>query len=156
MMVPPSALIIASHVWVVGRHVSVVLHRRFETTMYKTQKGCTGKNAGPSYGFMASPRVGPRVTVGALKTGYPRIQAPSQDGRKDGCAYPCDPWHQPPPLDSGELRSHLLPHGPGSRLLAQGSSRAATCLMAPARATGYQGSYETAMCPLGYSSRLQA
>jgi hypothetical protein len=56
-----------------GHHVSAVLCHRFEIPTYKTQKGCTGKDAGPTRGFVASPRVGQGATVGTLKTGYPRV-----------------------------------------------------------------------------------
>jgi hypothetical protein len=66
-----------------GRHVSVVLHHRFEILTYKTQKGCTGNDAGPTCRFAASPEVGLGATVGTLKIGYPRIQAPSPDERRD-------------------------------------------------------------------------
>jgi hypothetical protein len=40
-----------------------------------------------------------------------------------------------PAPGSGELQSRHVPHGPGSRLLAQGSSRAVTYLMTLAPAT---------------------
>jgi hypothetical protein len=46
------------------------------------------------------------------------------------------PWLRLPPPGSGELRSHHVPRGPGSRLRAQGSSGAATCPMVPAPASG--------------------
>jgi hypothetical protein len=65
------------------------------------------------------------TTVGTLKTGYPRVQAPSQDERQDGRACPRVPWLRLPPPGSGELQSHHMPRGLGSRLLVQGSSGAA-------------------------------
>jgi hypothetical protein len=34
---------------------------------------------GPTCGFAASPKVGPVASVDTLKTGYPRIQALSED-----------------------------------------------------------------------------
>jgi hypothetical protein len=46
--------------------------------------------------------------------------------------------------------------GSVSCLLAQGSSRAATCLMAPAPTTRPRGSSGTAACPLGSNSHLLA
>jgi hypothetical protein len=45
---------------------------------------------------------------------------------------------------------------PSSRLLAQGSSEAATCFMALALATRPRGSSRTATCSLGSSSHLLA
>jgi hypothetical protein len=108
-------------------HVFVMLHHRLEIPTYKTQKGYTGKDAGPTRGFTASPGVGPGATVGTLKTGYPCVQAPSQDERQDGRT--CRVFH-------------------GSRLLAQGSSGAAMCLVAPAPTTRARGSSEAAMCPM--------
>jgi hypothetical protein len=66
-----------------------------ESQHIKTQKVARGKDVGPTHGFASSPEVGPGATVGTLRTGYPRVQASSQDN--------------------------------GSRLLAEGSSEAATC-----------------------------
>jgi hypothetical protein len=71
-----------------GHHVPVVLHQRLEIPTYKTQKGCTRKDAGPTRGLAASPGVGPGGTVGTLKTGYPHVQALSQDERRDGRTSP--------------------------------------------------------------------
>jgi hypothetical protein len=140
----------------VGCHISVVLHRCFEIPTYKSEKGCTGKDAGSTHGFAASPWVGPRATVGTIKTGYPRVQALSQDERQDGHACTCVPWHRLPPPDSGELRSRHVPCGRGSRLLAHGSFGATTCQIGPAPATKPRGSSETATCPLGSTSRFLA
>jgi hypothetical protein len=128
----------------------------FKIPTYKTQKGCMRKNAGPTRGFVASLGVGPGATVGTVKIGYPRVQAPSQDERQDGRACPRVTWLRLLPLGSRELRSRYVPHDPGSPLLAQGSSRAATCLMAPAPTTRPRGSSGTATCPLGSSSYLLA
>jgi hypothetical protein len=69
---------------------------------------------------------------------------------------PCVPWLWLPSFGSWELQSHHMPRGLGSHLLAQGSSKAATCLMAPAPATKPQGSSRTATCPLGSSSHFLA
>jgi hypothetical protein len=44
------------------------------------------RTVGPTYGFAASPEVGPGAFVGTLQTGYPRIQASSQD--KEQCVHP--------------------------------------------------------------------
>jgi hypothetical protein len=93
--------------------------------------------------------------VGTLNTGYPRMQALSQDEGRDGrsCAPtcpvalapasqlraapepPCAPWHQLPPLGSGQLRCRHVSDGSSSRLLAQGSAGAAMCPMAPTPAS---------------------
>jgi hypothetical protein len=37
------------------------------------------RRVGPTYGFTASPKVGLGATVDTLQTGYPYIQASSQD-----------------------------------------------------------------------------
>jgi hypothetical protein len=44
----------------------------------KLRKAAWKKDVGPTFGFTASPEVGPRATVGTLQTGYPRLQAVSQ------------------------------------------------------------------------------
>jgi hypothetical protein len=67
---------------------------------------------------------------------YPVALAPASQLR-GALEPPCAPW-------------------PGFRLLAQGSSGAATCLMALAPATRPRGSSRTAMCPQGSSSGLLA
>jgi hypothetical protein len=95
----------------VGHHVSAVLHHHFKIPMYKTQKAWTGKDVGPTFEFAASPGVGSGATVGTLRTRYPRVQAPSQDKKIR--------WARVP----------AYPRGFGSRLLAQGSSGAATGLV---------------------------
>jgi hypothetical protein len=146
MTVPPGAQNRTSQrpARIMGHHVSAVLCHRFEIPTYKTQKGCTGKDAGPTHGFVASPGVGQGVTVGTLKTGYPRVQAPSIDERQDGHTCPRVPWLSS--LDTGQLQSCHVPHvsssrhqaprqlwdrhvpyGPSFDLLAQDSSKATTC-----------------------------
>jgi hypothetical protein len=114
------------------------------------------KDVGPTRGFAASPGVGPGATVDTLKTRYPCVQALSQDERQDRRVCSRVPWLRLPHPGSGELRSCLVPHGPGSRLLDHGSSRAAMCLMAPAPTTRPRGSSGTTKGPLGCSSRLLA
>jgi hypothetical protein len=37
------------------------------------------RDVGPTYEFAASSEVGPGATIGTLHTGYPRVQASSQD-----------------------------------------------------------------------------
>jgi hypothetical protein len=56
---------------IMGHHVSAVLHHRFGIPTYKdSERLCR---------FAASPGVGPRATVGTLRTGYPHVQASSKD-----------------------------------------------------------------------------
>jgi hypothetical protein len=93
-------------------------HYRFKITMHKIQKSSTGKDNGPTHRFTTSPRVGPGATIGTLKTGYPRLQALSQD--------------------EGTRRALMRTHvsrGSSSHLLAQDSSGATTCPTASALAS---------------------
>jgi hypothetical protein len=131
-----------------------MLHHRFEIPTYNAQKGCTGKDAGPTRRFTISPGVGPGATVGTLKTRYPHVQASNQDERQDGCTCPHVSWlWLPPPRLRGAPEP---PRAPWPRLLAQRSSGAATCFMALAPTTRPRGSFGTVTCPLGSSSRLLA
>jgi hypothetical protein len=57
----------------------------------------------------------------------PHVQAHSQDERQDRRAYLRAPRLRLLPPGSGELQDLRVPYGPGSRLLAQGSSEADTC-----------------------------
>jgi hypothetical protein len=61
--------------------------RRFLALMV----GAPGSSApiGPTYEFVASPEVGPRASVGTLKTGYHCIQVLNQD--KEQCVHPALP-----------------------------------------------------------------
>jgi hypothetical protein len=125
----------------------------------------------PSHGFAASPGVGPGATVGTLNTGYPRVQAPSQDERQDGRTCPHILWlpspstgllqsrqvshgfssrHQGP----RQLRDRHVPRGPSSRLLVQDSFRAATCPLGSSSLLLAQDSSNAAMCPVGGSCGL--
>jgi hypothetical protein len=150
----------------VGRHVSTELRHRLRIPMYKTQEGCTGKGAGPTHGFAASPEVGPGATVITLKTGYPRVQASSQRRKAIwahmlACPATPIPWHKAAPEPPRASWWQLPPPGPmaapgppharlscGSHPLAQDSSGAATCLVAAAPATRARGSSERATCPM--------
>jgi hypothetical protein len=103
-------------------HVSVVLRHRFGIPTYKTQKGCTRKDAGPTRGFTTYPGVGLGATVGTLKIRYPRIQASSQRRKARRAHMPACPtapisWHRAAP-------ESLVPHGDSSGI--------STCPMAPA------------------------
>jgi hypothetical protein len=50
------------------------------TTEKKVQDNRAGRQKiGPTCGFAASPEVGSGASIGTLKTGYPHIQALSQD-----------------------------------------------------------------------------
>jgi hypothetical protein len=85
-------------------------------------------------------RVGLRATVGILKTGYPRVQSfKSRRKIRRVCMPAC-----------------LVTLASSSYLLPQDSSRATTCLMAPAPTIRSRGSSGTATCPLGSSSGLLA
>jgi hypothetical protein len=57
---------------------------------------------GPTRGFASSPEVGPEATVGTLRTGYPCVQASSQD---NGSYLPAE----------GSSEAATCPRGSGSR-----------------------------------------
>jgi hypothetical protein len=106
------------HARIVGHHVSIVLHHRIKISTYKTQKGCTGKDVSLTRGFAASPGVGPGATIGTLRTGYPHVQAPSQDKRQGGGACPRVPRPGSHLLAQGNSGATACPHGSGSCLRA--------------------------------------
>jgi hypothetical protein len=89
----------------VGRHVSVVLHHRFKILTYKTQKGCMGKGCWPHPWVRSLSRDGPGATVGTLRTGYPRVQASSQDNGSSSCL-----------PERGNSGAVTCPRGSGSQL----------------------------------------
>jgi hypothetical protein len=60
------------------------------------------KDVGPTYGFAASPEVGPGTTVGTLQTGYRRLQASSQD--KEGGVQPRAVMYPAAPKSASQLR----------------------------------------------------
>jgi hypothetical protein len=49
------------------------------TAKQKVDNRVGRRRVGPTCGFIASPEVGPGATVGTVQTGYPYIQASSQD-----------------------------------------------------------------------------
>jgi hypothetical protein len=134
--------------------MSTILHHRFKIPTYKTQKGCMGKDVGPTRGFVASPEVGPGATVGTLRTGYPRVQAPSQDKRQGGRACPCVPRPRLPPL--GSSGAAACPRNSGSRLPARGRSGATTCPCGSSFHLLVRGGSRAATCCLGSSTHLLA
>jgi hypothetical protein len=67
----------------VATHPQVKLNSRYEYQDAKFQKTAQEKRCWPHHGFTTSPEVGPRATVGTLKTRYPRVQVPGQDRRRD-------------------------------------------------------------------------
>jgi hypothetical protein len=79
-----------------------------------------GKGIGPTYGFTASPEVGPGATVGTLQTGYPCVQdlslVPQHQtlhpvGKGSSVtACPCGSRHAP---GAEELWHRHVPHGTG-------------------------------------------
>jgi hypothetical protein len=87
--------------------------------------------------------VGPGATVGTLRTGYPHVQAPSQD---NGSHLPA----------RGSSKPIMCPHGSGSRLPAQGSSGAVTYHLGSSTHLLAQGSFKVATCLEDGLSRLQA
>jgi hypothetical protein len=109
-------------------------------------------------------------------TGYPRVQAPSQDKRQGSCgaaACPCSSGARLPAQDSSGGAACLrgsgsrLPardssgavtcsRGSGSHLLAQGSSEAATCRLGSSTCLLAQGSSRADMCPVDELYKLQA
>jgi hypothetical protein len=96
-------------------------------------------------------------SVGTLKTGYPHIQAPSQDKRHNssrGATCPRDFGARL--LAQGSSGGAACPRGSGSHLPARGSSRAATCPRGSGSRLPAQGTSEAATYHLGSSSRLLA
>jgi hypothetical protein len=83
------------------------------------------------------------VIVGTLRTGYPRVQASSQD---NGSSLPV----------GGSSRAATCPHGSGSCLPARGSSGAATCPRGSGSYLPAQGRSRDTTCHLGYSIHLLA
>jgi hypothetical protein len=79
---------------------------------YKIQKSCVGKRMLAPCGFAASPKMGPRATVGTLWTGYPHVQDLRRARRV--------------------LAHSHVPHDIGLRLSAHMSSGVATRPVAPA------------------------
>jgi hypothetical protein len=49
----------------------------------KFRKAAWEKDVGPTRGLAASPKVVPEATIGTLQTGYPHVQALSQDEGQD-------------------------------------------------------------------------
>jgi hypothetical protein len=97
------------------------------------------------------------TTVGTLRTGYPYVQAPSQDKRQDSSGAAACPRGSgsrlPTQCSSGAV---TCPHGSGSRLSAQGSSGAATCRLGSSTRLLAQGSSGVATCPVDGFYKLQA
>jgi hypothetical protein len=109
---------------------------------YEIQKKLRGKMyVGPTYGFAASPKVGPGATVGTPRTRYLRVQALRRARRelvqshRGARVLPHIPWHQLPPPSFGRLGCHHTSHGASSCLSARGSSGAAMRPMRPAPAS---------------------
>jgi hypothetical protein len=131
-----------------------------ESQRIKTQKGCTEKDVGPTRGFTTSIGMGSGATVGTLRTGYPHVQASSQDngsrlpvgGSSRAATYPRSSGFPA----RGSSRAATCPRGTGSRLPARGSSRAATCHLDSSTHLLAQGSSRAATYPEDGLSRLQA
>jgi hypothetical protein len=84
-------------------------------------------------------------SIGTLRTGYPRVQASSQDNGS-GSRLPA----------GGSSGAATCPRGFGSRLPARGSSRAVTCPRSSGSCQPAQGSSGAAACHLGCSTHLLA
>jgi hypothetical protein len=120
------------------------------TTTLKSQrtrliKVAWEKDVGPTHGFVASLGVGPGATIDTLRTGYPCVQASSQDNGSGSC-FPA----------GGSSGAATCPRGFGSHLPGRGSSRAATCPRGSGSCLSARGSSEAAACHLGSSTHLQA
>jgi hypothetical protein len=103
---------------------------KFQDTI--SRKAAREKDVDPTCGFAASPEVGPGTTIGTPQTGYPRVQAPSQDEGQDvPSRAPTCHWHRVMPPWHGQLGCRHISCGTGFQALAPGSSGAATCLEAP-------------------------
>jgi hypothetical protein len=87
--------------------------------------------------------VGLGASVDTLRTGYPRVQASSQD---NGSCLPA----------GGSSGAATCPSGSSFRLLARGSSRAATCHLGSNTHHLAHGSSGAATCPEDRFCRLQA
>jgi hypothetical protein len=121
-----------------------------------------GKDVGLTRGFAASPMVGPGATVGTLRTGYPCVQASSQDndsrllagGSSGAATCPCGSDFRLPARDSSEAAT--CPPGSGSRFPARGSSVAATWHLGSSTHHLAHGSSGAATCPEDGFCRPQA
>jgi hypothetical protein len=54
-------------------------HYHFNRQDHISEEPHGERDVGPTYGFLASPEVGPRATVSIPQTGYPHVQTSSQD-----------------------------------------------------------------------------
>jgi hypothetical protein len=129
-----------------GHHVAAVLHHRFRIPTHRDSKMLRGERMlAPPTGSQPLPGWAERATVSTLRTGYPHVQASSQDngshllaeGSSEAAMCPCgsgsNPWlgaapgppHAPATRgSSGATTCHLIS---STHLLAQSSSGAATC-----------------------------
>jgi hypothetical protein len=140
-----------------GHRVSTVMHHHIEIPTYKTQKGYTGKDVGPTRGFTASPGVSLGAIIGTLRTGYPRVQAPSQDKRQASSGAAACPRGSSARLPTqGSSGGAACPHGSDSRLPAQGGFGATTCPRGSGFCLPAQGSFGATTCRLGSSTCLLA
>jgi hypothetical protein len=102
----------------------------------KTQKSCAGKGCWPHPRVRNLSRGGPGATVGTLRTGYPRVQASSQD---NGSRLPAE----------GSSEASMCPRGSGSRSWLGAAPR-------PPRAPAARRSTEAVTCHVGFSTHLLA
>jgi hypothetical protein len=89
--------------------------------------------------------VGPGAIVGTLRTEYPRVQASSQDNGSGSRL-----------LAGGSSGAATCPHGSGSLLPTRGSSGAAACHLGSSTHLLAQGSSGVVTCPEDRLCKLQS
>jgi hypothetical protein len=95
---------------------TVLSEKMIEDDLSRVEESATKSTYRLSVGF---------ESVGTLRTGYPRVQAPSQDKRQGRRACRRVPAA---PVPASRLRAAACHHGSGYLLPARGSSEAAMCL----------------------------
>jgi hypothetical protein len=136
-----------------GRHVTAVMHRRFEIPTYKDSEKLRGERmlapptgsqplpGGPG-GYCRYPEdwVPPRTSIKSRKW-----LPPSGWGQLQGCHVSQRLWL--PPSGSGQLWGHHVPRSSGSSLLARGSSETTTWHLGSSTHHRAHGSSGGATCP---------
>jgi hypothetical protein len=134
----------------------VAMYQPCCTTASKSQrtrlrKAAREKDVGPTRGFVASPGVGPGATVGTMRTGYPCVQALSQDKRQGrACVLACPRAPAPASRLSAALGPSRVPvaPAPASQLrVAPGPPRVPVALAPATRLRGASGPPRVAWAP---------
>jgi hypothetical protein len=105
--------------------------------------------------YLTTPQFSPGLgAVGTLRTGYPRVQASSQD---NGSRLPAEGSSEVAtcPRGSGQLRGRHVSPRLGLSLPAEGSSGAATCPHGSGSCSRLWAALGTPTCPRGSGSRSQ-